>query len=114
MTKPNVFIIEALCDDPIDSSYNASDLCQTLSIHSSLKLAIAQCKVYATEKPKCFDMASEDWLFAILECEQDSKDPCLSIKCVMKLDSNGEPYDYGKLYGKLMTVANTKENTNDH
>ena len=93
MTKPNVFTIEVRCYDKLDPANDASDYESTLSIHSSLELAIAQCKFYATDGRDCFDMASDNWHFAILECEQDPQEMAFGMRCVMKLESNGEPFE---------------------
>ena len=93
MNKPNVFTIEVRCDDKLDPAKDASDYQHTLSIHSSLELAIAQCKFYATDGRGTFDMASDNWHFAILRCEQDPPETVFGMRCVVKLKSNGEPFE---------------------
>ena len=91
--KPNVFMIEVRCDDKLDPSNYADEYETILSLHSSLELAIAQCKVYAADSHEYFEMASDDWHFAILECGQDQEEPWLSVRLVLRLDSNGEPFE---------------------
>jgi len=95
MIKPNVFTIEVRCYDKLDPAKDASDYNQTLSVHSSLELAIAQCKFYATDGREYFDTASDNWHFAILECKQDPPETVLAfaMRFVMRLESNGEPFE---------------------
>ena len=94
--KPNVFMIEVRWDYKLDPANDASNH-HTLSIHSSLELAIERCREYANDdESRYIDMISDDWNFAILECEQDPRclmSTILSMNCVMHLKSNGEPFE---------------------